>query len=157
VGQVTHEQVNLLLKLYDLRREPRLREGREWFASNFHVKSPDDVLRVCPPGSRENAHMRMVLSYWEMVASIVNRGLIDEELFFENSSEQWIVWEQVKPVIEAWRAMFSNPRFLGNLEEHSKRLEGWREKHSPGSSEALRKVVAQMQQGARAAKAQAAD
>ena len=157
MGAVTHEQVNLLLKLYDLRREPRLREAREWFATNFHPKTQDDVMRICPPGSRENANMRMVLSHWDMVASIANRGLIDEDFFFENSGEQWGVFEQVKPVLAAWRGMFSSKKFLSNLEEQCKRLEAWRERNSPGSNEAIRKVMTQMREGARAAKAQAAD
>ena len=100
--------------------------------------------------------MRMVLSYWEMVASIVNRGLIDEEFFFENSGEQWGVWEQVKPVIGAWRAMFSSPTFLANLEKQVQRLEVWREKRNPGSNEAIRTLMAKMRQMAQTAKAQAA-
>jgi hypothetical protein len=156
MGEVTHEQVSLLLRLYDMRREARLREAREWFSASFQVKGPEDVMRLCPPGSRENAYMRMVLGYWEMVASIANRGLVDEDLFFENSGEQWGVWEQVKPVIGAWRAMFSSPKFLGNLEEQCKRLESWREKHNPGSNAAIRKVFAEMQQATNGRAAQAA-
>ena len=156
MGQVTSEQVNLMLRLYEERREPRLREAREWFSANFHVKNEADVMGVCPPGSKENAYMRMVLGYWEMVASIVNRGLIDEDFFFESNGEQWGVWEQVKPVIGAWRAMFSSPKFLSNLEEQCKRLEAWREKRNPGSNAAIRKVLAQMQQAMQAPKAQAA-
>jgi len=156
MGQATNEQVNLMLRLYEDRREPRLREARDWFSANFHVKAAEDVTRVCPPGSQGNVYMRMVLGYWEMVASIVNRGLIDEDLFFENTGEQWVVFEQVKPVLDAWRAMFSSPKFLSNLEEQCKRLEAWREKRNPGSNEAMRKVLAQMQQATQAAKAQAA-
>jgi hypothetical protein len=156
MGEVTNEQVNLMLRLYEERREPKLREAREWFAANFHVTSAEDVMRVCPPGSQGNAYMRMVLSYWEMVASIVNRGLIDEEFFFENSGEQWVAFEQVKPVFDAWRAMFSSPKFLANLEEQCTRLEAWREKRNPGSNEAIRKMMAQMQQAMQATKAQAA-
>lgn len=156
MGEVTHEQVNLLLRLYDMRREPRLREAREWFSANFHVNGQDDAMRLYPPGSRENASMRMVLGYWEMVASIANRGLVDEDLFFENSGEQWGVWEQVKPVIGAWRAMFSSPKFLANLEEHCTRLEAWREKHNPGSNAAIRKMYGQMQQTMQGRAAQAA-
>jgi hypothetical protein len=156
MGEVTNEQVNLMLRLYEDRREPRLREARDWFSANFHVKTADDLMRVCPPGSKENTYMRMVLGYWEMVASIVNRGLIDEDFFFESNGEQWAVWEQVKPVIGAWRAMFSSPHFLGNLETQCKRLEAWREKRSPGSNDAIRKVLAQMQQATQAPKAQAA-
>jgi hypothetical protein len=146
--EVTHEQADLMLRLYDMRREPRLREAREWFAGNFYPASFDDVKRVCPPGSRENTNMRMVISYWEMVSSIVNRGLIDEEFFFENSGEQWMVWERVKPVIAGWRAMFKNPLSFSNLEEQSKRFEAWREKRAPGSNEAVRQMMAQMRQAA---------
>src|SRR5712692_1945977 len=156
MGEVTNEQVNLMLRLYEERREPRVREARDWFSANFHGKTAEDTMRVCPPGSQGNVYMRMVLSYWEMVASIVNRGLIDEDFFFENSGEQWVVFEQVKPVLDAWRAMFSSSKFLGNLEEQCKRLEAWREKRNPGSNEAIRKMMAQMQQASQAAKAQAA-
>jgi hypothetical protein len=152
----TYEQVNLMLKLYELRREPKLREARDWFAANFHVKTAEDVMRLCPPGSKENTYMRMVVGYWEMVASIVNRGLIDEDLFFENSGEQWMVWEQVKPVLGAWRTMFGSQKVFQNMEEQCQRLEAWREKNSPGSNEALRKMRAEMTERARAPKAQAA-
>jgi hypothetical protein len=152
----THEQVNLMLRLYEDRREPKLREARDWFAANFHVKSGEDVMRLCPPGSRENTYMRMVVGYWEMVASIVNRGLIDEDLFFENSGEQWMVWEQVKPVLGEWRTMFGSQKVFANMEEQCKRLEAWREKNSPGSNEALRKMRTEMMQRAQASKAQVA-
>ena len=156
MSEATHEQVNLMLKLYELRREPKLREARDWFGANFHVQTAEDVMRLCPPGTRENTYMRMVLGYWEMVASIVNRGLIDEDLFFENSGEQWMVWEQVKPVLEAWRTMFGSQKVFRNMEEHAKRLEDWREKHSPGSNEAMRKMRAEMTARAQGQKAQAA-
>jgi hypothetical protein len=152
----THEQVNLMLHLYELRREAKLREARDWMSVNFHPKNADEAMKLVPPGTKENAYMRMVLGYWEMVASIANRGLLDEELFFENSGEQWGVWEQVKPLIAAWRTMFANPQFLGNFEEHAKRLEAWREKRNPGSLEALRKVYAQMNEAVEENKARAA-
>ncbi|MGB0036933.1 MAG: hypothetical protein WBP79_15795 [Candidatus Acidiferrales bacterium] len=146
MGQVTHEQVNLMLRLYDIRREPRLREAREWFMNQFQPANAEDVMKLCPPGSQENAYMRMVLSYWEMVASIANRSLIDEEFFFENSGEQWVVWERVKPILGAWRTMFKNPHVFENLEKHCGRLEAWREKRAPGTNDAMRQMMAQMMQ-----------
>jgi len=152
----THEQVNLMLHLYELRREAKLREAREWVSTNFHVKTLDDVLRLCPPGSKENAYVRMVIGYWEMVAGIVNRGLVDEDLFFETSGEQWGLWEQLKPIIGAWREMFASPQLFSNLEENCRRMEAWREKRNPGSNEAIRKMHAQMNQAVQASKAQAA-
>jgi len=155
MGEVTHEQVNLLLKLYDLRREPKLLEARDWFAANFHVKSAEEVMKLVPFGTKENAYMRMVAGYWEMVASIVNRGLIDEEFFFENTGEQWGVYEQLKPVVAQFRAQFKNPKFLANLEEQCTRIEAWREKNAPGSTEAMQKFREQMiqQMSGRAQKA----
>ena len=156
MAQITYDEVNLMLRLYDLRREPRLRQARAWFTDNFHPTSPEDMIEKYPQGSEENTYIRMVISYWEMVASIVNRGLIEEDFFFENSGEQWAVWEQVKPMIGAWRAMSSSPTFLSNLEEQSKRLEAWREKRNPGSNGAIRKLLAQMQQALQTPKAHAA-
>jgi hypothetical protein len=153
MGEVTHDQANLLLRLYELRREPRMREAREWYFAHFKPTSIEDAMKICPPGSKENAYMRMVLSYWDMATSMVNRGLINDDFFFENSGEQWLVWERVKPVVPAMRTMFKNPNVHRNLEENVKRLEAWREKSAPGSIEAMRQMMATM--SAEAAKAQA--
>jgi hypothetical protein len=150
---VTHEQVNLMLRLFEERREARLREARDWYFMNFTPASLEDVTRICPPGSPENASMRMVVSYWEMVASIVNRGLIDEEFFFENSGEQWFVWERMKPIVGGMRARAKNPHQFSQLEEHVRRLEVWREKKAPGSIEASRAMIAAMQSASKATKA----
>ena len=69
--------------------------------------------------------MRMVGSYWEMVANIVNRGLIDEEFFFQNSGEQWFVWERLSPSLPAHaRASRRIPMQFSQLEEHVKRHGG---------------------------------
>jgi hypothetical protein len=155
MSEVNIEQANLLLKLYDMRREPKLREAREWFATNFHPKSIEDVMKICPPGSQGNAFMRQVLSYWEMVASIANRGVIDQDLFFETTGEQWATFEQVKPVLAAWRQMFSMPKFLANLEQNCTKLEAWRERHNPGSNAAIRKMRKEMHAAAQEPKAQA--
>ncbi len=146
MGQVSHEQVNLLLKLYELRREPRLRQARTWFVEHFAVSSPEEMMKKYPPGSEENTNIRMTASYWDMVASIVNRGLIDDEMFFENTGEIWLVWDRIRAVVPAWRAAFKNPHVFANLEEVCKRLEAWREKRAPGSTAAMRQMMEQMTQ-----------
>lgn len=79
-----------------------------------------------------------------MVTNIVSRGLIDEEFFFENSGEQWVVWERLRPVAAEWRAFFKNPHAWAKLEEHCKRMEAWREKRAPGSTEAMRQMMARL-------------
>jgi len=144
MGEVTHEQVNLLLKLYDMRREPLMREARDWYFSKFRPASLDDVYKQAPMGSKENAYMRMVISYWQMAASIVNRGLIDEEFFFENTGEQWFIYERIRPFVPTMRERSKNPHQYANLEKHVAKLEAWRERNAPGSTEAMRQMVASM-------------
>jgi hypothetical protein len=144
MGQPTYEQVNLMLRLYELRREPRLREAREWFITQYRVVSPEEMMKKYPPGTAENTNIRMAVSYWDMVAGIVNRGLIDEDLFFENTGEMWLVWDRVRPLVPAWRAAFKNPHVFENLEQACTRLEAWREKRAPGSTAAMKQMMEQM-------------
>ncbi|HEX9224636.1 MAG TPA: hypothetical protein VF860_15005 [Candidatus Acidoferrales bacterium] len=146
---VTYEEVNLMLRLYELRREARLRQARAWYVENFHTNSLEDMAQKYPQGSEENTYIRMVLSYWEMVASIFNRGLIHEELFFENNGEIWVVWDRVRNIVPAWRVAFKNPTVFVNIEEVCKKLEAWREKRAPGSAAAMRQMMEQMRLAAK--------
>ena len=143
MSQVTYEDVNLMLRLYDLRREARLREARAWFVENFRAATPEELMQKYPQGSQENTYIRMVISYWDMVASIVNRNLINDELFFENNGEIWVVWDRMRSVVPSWRAAFKNPLLFAGIEETCKRLEVWREKRAPGSSSAMRAIMDQ--------------
>jgi hypothetical protein len=142
--KVTHDQADLLLRLYEIRREPKMREARDWYFSKFHPATLEDIQRQAPMGSPESAFMRMVISYWEMAASMVNRGLIDEAFFFENTGEQWFIFERIKPFVPAMRERNKNPHMYGNLEKHVKKMEAWRKKNAPGSLEAMRAMVASM-------------
>ena len=99
MGVVTYDQANLLLRLYELRREPRLREARAWFLPNFDAQSPEEVAQKFPPGSEGNTNMRMVIGYWDMAAGVANRGLIDDDLFFENSGEGFWVWDRIRATL----------------------------------------------------------
>ena len=143
-AEPTYEQAKLHLKLYDLRREPRLREARDWYFKNFHPQTPEDALRIAGPGTPGGTFAMMVLSYWEQACSMLNHGLLHEDLFFENSGEFFGVWEAVKPVIGKWREMFVNPLFLANLEKTAIRFESWSEKRTPGHLAAMRQMMKQM-------------
>jgi hypothetical protein len=143
MSAITYDEVNLMLRLYDMRREVRLRQARSWFLDHFHPVSPDEMIEKYAPGSDEYNNIRMVISYWEMVASIVNRGLINDELFFESNGEIWVVWDRIRGTVPMWRSAFKNPTMFLNLEETCKRLEAWREKRAPGSSVAMRQMMQQ--------------
>ena len=114
--QATYEDANLILRLYELRREEKLRKAREWFGANFHAASLEDMQRIAAPGTEENAYFRMVVSYWEMVAALVTSGVLNEDLFLETNGELLFVWERVRELVPAFRAMMKNPNAWRNLE-----------------------------------------
>ena len=149
MGQVTHEQANLMLRLYELRREPRLRQARSWFMERFSAATPEEMMQKYPPGSEEITSVRMVVSYWDMCASIVNRGLVDDELYFESNGEAWVVWQKLCHLAPTMRATYKNPTMFEHLESLAKRLEEWRERRAPGSSEVLRQMFQQRAQVAK--------
>ena len=115
--KATYDDANLLLRLFELRREEKLRQAREWFAFNYAPTSLEEMQRIAPPGSQENAYVRMVVGYWEMAASFVTSGVLNEELFFQNSGEMLTVWERMRHLVPAIREMFKNPNAFRNLEQ----------------------------------------
>ena len=136
-----HHDAELLLKLYDLRREEKLRQAREWFVKEFHVNAVEEIGQRWPAGSQENAFFRMVVSYWEMAASIVNHGLIKEEFFFENTAEFFLVWERIKSILPAVRASRRNPLLWSNVETLAGKYEKWMSQRAPEALEALRALL----------------
>ena len=116
---------DLILKLYDLRREPVMREARNWMFT-FNPTSVQDVIEVLL--GEHSGHYRMVISYWDMAAALVNNGAIDETLSNETNGEHLFVYSKIQPVIEENRALFGNPDFLRNLETLVKRIPDSEEK-----------------------------
>jgi hypothetical protein len=152
----THEQAQLHLQLYDLRREARLRQARDWFFKNYVVQNFDDARRIAAPGTENGALAMMVFSYWDQACALLNYGLLHEDLFFETSGEFFGVWELVKPIVPQARELFANKNFLGHLEKAAHRYEAWIETRSPGHIAAMRQMMKQMRpQTATAATAKA--
>jgi hypothetical protein len=133
------QDAQLILQFYELRRESRFREARGFMLSRFKAKTPSELNEQCPPGSDENAYFRQVTSYWDMIAAIVKRHLVDKELFFETNGELTVVWEKVRQLVPLLREAYANPRFLANLEQIAMEREAYVEEKAPGSLAALRK------------------
>ena len=140
----THEQAQLHLQVYDLRREARLRQARDWFFRNYKVETFDDAIRIAAPGTEGGALAMMVISYWEQACALLNYGLLHEGLFFETSGEFFGVWERVKPIVAEARERFVNKQFLAHTERAAKRFEAWMESRSPGHIAAMRQFMKQM-------------
>jgi len=140
----THEQAQLHLQIYDMRREARLRQGREWFFKNYFVDNLEDWMRIAAPGTETGALAMMVLSYWDQACALLNYGLLHEGLFFETSGEFFGVWERVKAIIPQARERFMNKQFLAHLEKAAQRYEDWMESRSPGHIAGMREFMKQM-------------
>jgi hypothetical protein len=134
-----HYDGELLLRLYELRREEKLRQARDWFAREFQAKSLEEFGKLCPPGSEPNCYFRMTVSYWDMAASMVNNGLIKEEFFFESTTEFWLVWEKLKQMAPAVREAYANPTMFKNLETLAGKYEKWMAKRAPEALAAFRR------------------
>lgn len=149
----THEQAQLHLQVYDLRREARLRQARDWFQQNYNAETVEEAMRLAAPGTEHGAFFGMVIGYWEQACALLNYDLLNEDLFFETSGEFFGVWEQVKTVLPEFRRQFGNPNLLSNLEKAAKRYEEWSEKRAPGHIAKMREWMQQERAQAKAAKA----
>ena|SRR5436190_20677963 len=137
----TYDDVNLVLKLYDMRREPRMRDARRWFSGSFKARTLDDLNALCPAGSEQHASYRMVTTYWEMVASFLTSGVLHEELFFQTGRELLFCWERIRDLLPHIREMYANPIEFRNLESAAKVYIKWWKKQAPGAYEAFSRRV----------------
>lgn len=143
--QATYEDVNLILRLYELRRDDKMREARQWFTSMFKpITTVEEFNKACPPGSGPNAYFRMVTSYWEMVASFINQGVLNEELFFQSGGELLLVWEKIKDLVPVLRQARRNQRLYHNLEAVAGKMAEYMNSNSPESYDAFAVMVKQM-------------
>src|SRR5688572_29106759 len=150
----TYEQAQLHLQVYDLRREARLRQARDWFQQNYRAKTFEEAMQLAPFGTEKGNFVGMVIGYWEQACALLNYGLLHEDLFFETSGEFFGVWEALKPVVPEFREKFVEKNLLANLEQAAQRYEAWSEKRSPRHIAAIREFMQQQQdQAATAAKA----
>ena len=133
----TYDDVNLLLRLYDLRREERMRKARDWFVASFHAKSLEELNRICPSGSEENASFRMVVTYWDMAASFITTDVLHQELFFKSGRELLVVWERLRDLLPAYRESRADPTAFENIEKVAKSYSEWMNERAPGSYDAF--------------------
>jgi hypothetical protein len=115
----TATDAELLLKLYDLRREAEIRKARNWWL-NFWPENAEDVMKVATAmGTQENAWLRQAGGYWEMAASLVNHGIISEELFLEPSfsGEMIFIFAKVYPFLNELREKMESPTLFRNVEK----------------------------------------
>lgn len=108
------ESADLLIKLYDLRRETVMREARNWWFT-FNPKSAEEYGQTMMD-PEVGGYQRMVASYWDMVATFVNHGAIDADMFNEATGEHLLVFAKIEPILSDLRSAFESPDMFKNLE-----------------------------------------
>lgn len=111
---------HLILELYDLRREAEMRKARTWWAGEFFPQNADDFIKVAwAMGTKENAWLRQVSGYWGIVASFVNSGVLNEELFLQPgfSGELFLIYAKIHPFVQDLRKKLNDPAVFLEVEK----------------------------------------
>jgi hypothetical protein len=148
-----YKDADLILKLYDLRREKTMREARTWFFT-FNPKGKEDFIDVLT--SDKSGLYRMVISYWDMACSLVNNGAIDPQMFNDANGEHLFVYAKLEPFLPALREEMGNPNFLAHLEKAVKGCPDYETKLAT-IRDRMSKLIALYQQRAAAQAAGAGD
>ena len=114
-----HDDADLILKLYDLRREPVMREARNWFFTFNPTSVAEYMEAMMGPNS---GYLRMVISYWDMAASLVNNGAIDEQMFNDANGEHLFVFAKIEPILAEMRQTWNAPDMLKHYETLVRRV-----------------------------------
>ncbi|MBZ5721209.1 MAG: hypothetical protein LAO03_12590 [Acidobacteriia bacterium] len=115
----TTADAELILKLYDLRREAEIRKARNWWLTQFWPESVDEIVKIATAlGTQENAWLRQVGGYWEMAASLALHGAVNQELFLEPSfsGEMFFLFAKVHPFLKELREKMQSPTLFRNVE-----------------------------------------
>ena len=109
------ESADLILKLYDLRREATMRKARDWMFT-YHPASADDYMQTMMD-PEVGGYLRMVTSYWDMAAAFVNHGAIDADIFNDTVGEHILVFAKIQPMLGELREKFQSPEAFAHLEK----------------------------------------
>jgi hypothetical protein len=117
-----------MLRLYEMRREDKMRAARDWFVRHFR---PATVADFPARGTQEHAYYRQVATYWDMVASLITNGVLNPDLFYQNNRELLLVWVRLRPVLAEFRDTFRDPLAFHNLENVALAYIEWLDRHNP--------------------------
>jgi hypothetical protein len=151
--KATPTDAQLIMQLYDLRREAEMRKARNWWLASFWPQSADDFMKIAwATGTPENNWMRQVTGYWSMAASFVLQGALNADLFLQPavSGEMFVLFAKVQPFVKELREKLGDDEAFANIEKvitsskygrerlkfMLKRVATWREKMAASSKAA---------------------
>ena len=111
-----HHDAEIVLKLYDLRREEKMRTARNFMAGEFWPTTADEVVKLMQDfGGEKNAYFRQVTSFWDMAATLVHRGAVDPDLFSDWSGEMFFIFAKLHPIVDEVRKQMDSPKWMHNI------------------------------------------
>jgi hypothetical protein len=144
----THADAELLLHLYEMRREPELRRARKWFMSEFAPTTWADIKARYLSNEDEDRWFRMTTSYWEMMGTIVNRGVLHAEMFFDHTGEDIVTWNKLAGLIPDARAdirptyLFQFEKLVADHQAYRKRTIAEANRRAAAGTNGARRAVA---------------
>jgi hypothetical protein len=110
-------QAELILKLYELRRETVMREARSYVGGEFLPASASEFIKIVSEGDRHSSFVLQVYGYWQMVAAFVRSGALDAELLYDTCPEMYFQYAKIQPYLAQFREEMNLPEFLINVEQ----------------------------------------
>ena len=114
---VTSEQVELILRLYELRRETIMREARSFVGGPFLPKSVDELVSIITKGGKESGFVLQVYGYWDMVCAFVLHGMLSELLLYDTCQEMYFQFAKIYPYLDGFRQIMNLPEWMQSLEK----------------------------------------
>jgi len=115
--KATSEQVDLILRLYELRRETVMREARSFVGGPFFPRSYDDLVAIVTRGGKETGFVLQVYGYWDMVSAFVIHGMLSEALLYDTCAEMYFQFAKIYPYLKGFRQKMNLPEWMQSLEK----------------------------------------
>lgn len=114
--EIAIKQAELILKLYELRREAVMRSARSYIGSEFMPGSVDDFVGLVAAGNQQTGYILQVYGYWDMVASFVVHGALEAGLVYDTCQEMYFQYAKIQPYLQGFRQKMNLPEFMRSIE-----------------------------------------
>jgi len=111
-----YQDIDVILRLYDLRREPLMRQARRFVGGKFMPKSAEDLIAIITAGTEESGYVLQVYGYWDMVAAFVLDGPLHEKLVYDTCQEMYFLYSKIQPYLQEFRRQMNLPEWMRSIE-----------------------------------------
>jgi len=110
-------QAELILRLYELRRETVMREARNFVGGEFLPQTDDELVAIVTKGGKETGFVLQVYGYWDMVCAIVLHGMLGEPLVYDTCQEMYFQYAKIQPYLRGLRKKLNLPEWMQSIEK----------------------------------------